>query len=139
MIPQNQKLITPRAASGELTCIVCPVGCRMELHRDGEELTVTGNRCKRGEAYAREEASDPRRMVTATCAISGGPVGRIPIRSSAAVPVEAIPAFLNAIYILRLSAPVSCRSRVGENLAGTGIDVIATMTVPSALEESRSA
>ena len=131
MIAENQKLITPRTDSGEMTCIVCPIGCRMEITRDGDELRVTGNKCKRGAAYAREEARDPRRMVTATCALSGGALARLPIRSSAAVAVDDIPGFLNAVYILRPSAPVDRGSVVGRNLAGTGIDAIATLSAPA--------
>ena len=38
-----------------ITCINCPVGCRMEVTHEGEEvLSVKGNTCKRGDAYARQ-------------------------------------------------------------------------------------
>ncbi len=52
----------------ELTCIVCPIGCRLSVEdaADGE-LQVTGNRCPRGAAYAVEEIRSPKRVVTATC------------------------------------------------------------------------
>ena len=35
----------------ELTCIVCPVGCRITAEIDGGELRISGNSCKRGEVY----------------------------------------------------------------------------------------
>lgn len=58
----------------ELTCIVCPIGCRLSVEdaADGE-LLVTGNRCPRGAAYAVEEIRAPKRVVTATCRL--GPAG----------------------------------------------------------------
>ena len=49
-----------------ITCINCPVGCRMEVTHEGETvLSVKGNTCKRGDAYARQECVAPLRMVTA--------------------------------------------------------------------------
>ena len=37
-----------------LTCIVCPRGCALTVRLDesGKPLSVSGNACKRGEAYA---------------------------------------------------------------------------------------
>ena len=32
-----------------ITCIVCPMGCTMAVEMNGEEITVTGNACPRGE------------------------------------------------------------------------------------------
>lgn len=53
---------------GEMTCIVCPIGCSLVVEaEEKEEPRVTGNRCPRGAAYAVEELRAPKRMVTATC------------------------------------------------------------------------
>ena len=52
----------------ELTCIVCPKGCRLRVD-DQNGYKVTGNICARGEAYGREEALDPKRTVTSTVRI----------------------------------------------------------------------
>ncbi|NLT12604.1 MAG: DUF1667 domain-containing protein [Clostridiaceae bacterium] len=51
----------------ELTCIVCPTGCRLRV--DIDTLTVTGNQCKRGLKYGLEELTAPRRTVTSTVRI----------------------------------------------------------------------
>jgi CxxC motif-containing protein len=65
----------------ELICIVCPTGCALTVTEgaagaDGVPvLGVTGNRCPRGDVYAREEVTDPRRTVTATCAVNGAEAG----------------------------------------------------------------
>ena len=40
----------------ELTCIVCPMGCSLEVTlEDGKVLSVKGNGCPRGEAYGKNE------------------------------------------------------------------------------------
>ena len=53
-----------------ITCINCPVGCRMEVVHEGETvISVTGNTCKRGDTYARQECVAPLRMVTAVAPV----------------------------------------------------------------------
>lgn len=130
MIAENQRLIRVRDTDDELTCIVCPIGCRLHAERlDDGSLKVTGNRCKRGLAYAEEEFRDPRRPVTGTCAVTGGDFFRLPVKSSEPVAVDTIPSFLNAMYELDLAAPVECGHVVATDVAGTGIDLIATMSI----------
>ncbi len=50
----------------ELVCINCPMSCHLQVEctEQGEVLSVSGNTCKRGDAYARQEISAPVRMVT---------------------------------------------------------------------------
>lgn len=130
MIQENQRLIRARGAEDELTCIVCPIGCRMKVTRTADgEISVTGNRCHRGEAYAREEFSDPRRVVTGTCAITGALIARLPARSSEGVPIDALARYLKAMYEIRVAAPVKRGAVIGRDVGGSGIDLIATMTV----------
>ena len=44
----------------ELTCIVCPRGCRLTID---DNLNVTGNSCPRGAQYAKDEMTNPKRMI----------------------------------------------------------------------------
>ena len=44
----------------ELTCIVCPRGCRLKIDDD---LNVTGNSCPRGAQYAKDELTNPKRTM----------------------------------------------------------------------------
>lgn len=111
----------------EMVCITCPVGCRMELDiENGELVAVQHNSCKRGIEYARQEFYDPRRMLTATASVSGGTLERVPVRTSAPIPMKQIDALLEEIYRLRLQAPLTLGQVVIENFADTGIDVITT-------------
>ena len=64
----------------KLTCIVCPLGCEITAHMDGHKIAeLSGQGCKRGEAYARTELLDPRRMLTTTMRVAGG--GLVPVKS----------------------------------------------------------
>ena len=68
-------------------CVTCPVGCTLEAEiADGRAVRVTGNDCARGEAFVRDELTDPRRMLTTTVRVKGGALPLVPVRSSSAVP-----------------------------------------------------
>lgn len=54
------------------TCILCPSGCGLEVKEENGILTVSGNACKRGENYGKEEFTDPRRIVTALIKTKSG-------------------------------------------------------------------
>jgi CxxC motif-containing protein len=132
-----------------LTCIVCPMGCSLTVEEGAPgadefpELTVTGNRCPRGAAYAREEIRAPQRIVTATCGIGGeGPPGRddagggaetprrLPVKTTIPCPKEKIPALLADIYRIRVTLPVKAGDLILPDWRGSGIDVIAVRTLP---------
>lgn len=51
----------------ELTCVECPMGCRIEVTTEnGNVISVTGNNCPRGKAFAENEVVCPKRVVTST-------------------------------------------------------------------------
>ncbi len=136
----------------ELTCITCPIGCRLVVERApggfadetaGPELEVSGNRCPRGAAYAREELLAPKRTVTATCSVAlrgaaaaGGArrqlveaARRIPCRTTAPFPRDRVDELLAAIYAVEEPLPVERGKVLIRNALGLGIDVIATRTI----------
>ena len=119
--------------SQELTCITCPIGCRLVVERRAEgELSVSGNRCPRGAAYAREELLAPKRTVTATCravANEGTLARRIPVRTTAPFPKERVGELLSAIYALEQPLPVERGRVLIRDALGLGIDVIATRSL----------
>ena len=118
-----------------LTCIVCPIGCSLDVEEDSaspENLSVKGNRCPRGAVYAQEEIRSPRRVVTATCRIRGevkGSAGRVPVKTVSPCPREKIPALLEDIYKIGVTLPVKAGDVVISGWKGEGIDVVATRTV----------
>ena len=116
-----------------LTCIVCPIGCSLDVEENSGEpgnLSVTGNRCPRGADYAREEIRAPKRVVTATCRIEGeaGSVRRVPVKTASPCPRERIPALLDDIYKTTVSLPVKAGDVLIAGWKGEGIDVVATRT-----------
>ena len=72
-------------------CIGCPLGCRLEVEEEaGEIIEIRGQSCKKGEVFARQEHTDPRRVVTTTVAVAGGLWPRLPVKTEGDVPKAAI-------------------------------------------------
>ena len=115
----------------ELVCIACPIGCRVRISSFDEvaELRVSGNRCARGEVYAREEALAPKRVVTATVAVRHGPLTRLPVKTDVPLAKELIPALLDELYSMAVVPPMPLGKAIVENFKGTGVRVVATRTL----------
>lgn len=111
----------------ELTCINCPLGCRLTVTKEGDRVTgVTGNTCPRGEAYGRKEVTAPTRIVTTTVAVEGGTHPRVSVKTREDISKEKIFACVQALKDVVVKAPVRIGDVVLANVADTGVDVIAT-------------
>lgn len=111
-------------------CTSCPLGCRLEVDAvEGDVIEVRGNACKRGVKYGTQEHLDPRREVSTTMWLAGGPLERLPVRASEPVPKPKVKEFVTALGGIVVEAPVSFGQVLATDVAGTGIDVVATREV----------
>lgn len=118
----------------ELICIGCPLGCNLTVEMDGGQVvSVNGNTCKRGDDYARKELTDPRRIVTSTVPVAGGNLAVVSVKTASDIPKGKIRECLCALKGVTLTAPVQIGDVIVENVADTGVDVIATKSI-SAVE-----
>ena len=117
----------------DLTCIGCPMGCQVSVEFEGEEiLKVTGNSCPIGDKYARNEVLHPERTVTSTVVITGGEKTRLSVKTASNIPKDKIFDAMKEIDAVRIAAPVKIGDVVLKNVAGTGVDVIATRNIAAA-------
>lgn len=113
-----------------LICIGCPMGCPLTVTMEGGEITeVTGNTCKRGDIYARKEVTNPTRIVTSTVPVDGGVIAAVSVKTKEDIPKGKIFDCMKALKKVRVTAPVHIGDVVLEDVAGTGVDIIATKTV----------
>lgn len=113
----------------QITCINCPVGCRMTVTvEDGQVTSVTGNTCKRGLLYAQQECVAPQRMVTAVIAVADR---KTPVSVKTRTPIPKVKIFgcMKQLAATQVKAPVHMGDVVCANVCDTGVDVIATKTV----------
>ena len=114
----------------ELTCIQCPLGCTVTVTMDGGQIVdVTGNTCPRGDTYARKEVTNPTRIVTSTVLVEGGAAPTVSVKTKEDIPKGKIFDCVRALKGVSVKAPVHIGDVVVKDVAGTGVDMVATKDV----------
>lgn len=113
-----------------LTCIGCPMGCQIRVDYDGETIqSIQGYHCKRGERYAGQEVLHPMRTLTSTVQIRHSFLHQLPVKTRSDIPKEKIPEAMQSLLGVTVEAPVQCGQTILSDIAGTGIDLVATRTM----------
>jgi len=128
---------TPDTANGsppaEMVCIACPLGCRLTVGRSASgELSVTGNRCPKGVAYAEEETLSPKRIVTAVVRTDSEAFPYAPVRTDVPLPRAMAAGLLQQLYSRTVALPVRMGTVLVEDVGGTGVKVLFTRNLPPA-------
>lgn len=106
-----------------VTCIICPRGCSLSV--DGS--VVTGNACRRGERYGREETTNPTRTVTSILRVNNRLDTMVSVKTSCPIPKQQIPLLMEALHSVSVSAPITLGDILLSGLYGA--DILATKTV----------
>lgn len=113
--------------SREMVCINCPLGCMLTVTKENDgSVTVSGNTCPRGEEYGRTELTNPKRIVTSTVRVKGEKRGVVSVKTAAPVPKEKMMDCIEELKEAEVCAPVSVGDVIIENVANTGVAIIAT-------------
>lgn len=108
-----------------LTCIVCPLGCLLEVEKnENEVVSVEGNGCKRGKDYAVTECTNPQRVITTTVRTQEGNI--IPVKTDKPIPKSMIFECMKDINLLcpngengYMVGDIICR-----NISGTDANIV---------------
>ncbi len=113
----------------KVICTTCPKGCTLEVNKEGETVVSVLNGCKRGHEYAKQELTDPRRMVASSVRIRGALHPLMPVYTTAPFPKPRIPELLKILRGVEIKAPVKLDQLILSNVLGTGIDIKASRTM----------
>lgn len=112
----------------EMTCICCPLGCSLFVQMEnGLPVSVTGNTCKRGEDYAKKEVTNPTRIVTSTVRLADGRM--VSVKTASDIPKGKIMDCIRQLKKVSVKAPVTAGQVILENVADTGVSVVATKEI----------
>ncbi|MDR1049128.1 MAG: DUF1667 domain-containing protein [Synergistaceae bacterium] len=121
---------------GEFVCVVCPNGCFIEAEYEeappgGEAkiLSLTGNRCQRGEAWVSQELSAPMRTIATSIPVRGGDFLLASVRTKNPIPLARVRDVMDEIRKQRLDAPLHIGQTVLRNPSGTDTEIIVTREV----------
>lgn len=114
-----------------LTCIVCPIGCQIEvkLSESGQVKDISGNSCKRGYAYAESEFTNPTRTLTTTVKIKSETDRLLPVRTDKPIPKPMLFEAMRQINELEAAAPVKVGDVIKADFITKGVNLIATKTI----------
>ena len=113
-----------------IICTVCPNGCEVVAeYTSRDDVKLSGNRCRRGIEYCINECFDPKRTFTSSVAINGAARRRMPVRTTAPISKDLLFACAEELKKIALEAPVVCGQTVAANILGTGVDLVACMTL----------
>ena len=110
----------------ELTCIVCPRGCRLTIDDD---LNVTGNSCPRGAIYAKDELTNPKRMITSFMRVKNRENCVVSVKTSVAIPKGMIFQVMEEINRVGVDAPTRIGDIAIKDVLGTGADIVITKNI----------
>ena len=111
----------------KITCIDCPQGCQLEVDiENGYVVKVTGQKCKKGEGYAKQEIENPMRVLTSVVLTQGMEMKMIPVKTSQPIPKAQLLPAMEAVKKIRLKYPVKVGTIIENNLLGLGVDLIST-------------
>jgi CxxC motif-containing protein len=110
----------------QITCITCPIGCRVSIDIQDDKFIVSGNKCKKGEEFARTELTSPVRSLTTTVRTAFPEMPVLPVRTRGEVPKEKIKNIMGELSGIMITEKIGIGETVAANISGTGCDIIAT-------------
>ena len=110
----------------ELTCIVCPRGCRLKVD---DNMEVTGNACPRGKMYAINELTNPTRTITSSIRGNNRPYTLVSVKTDKPIPKDKMFDVMREIDKLEVQAPTRIGQIVLPNILGTDANIVITKDI----------
>lgn len=111
----------------QITCVVCPRGCTLTAEINGDQITVSGHACPRGEKHAIGECTNPVRSLTSIVRVSNREDTMVSVKTVAPVPKGAMFEIMDRIRATSVEAPVTIGDVILTDVYGT--EVIATKAI----------
>ena len=109
-------------------CTICPRGCHLQVD-ETNNYAVTGNSCPRGIGYGQSELQHRVRTLTSTVRIEGGAISRLSVKTDRPIGKDLIPACMELLNAVTVSAPVRIGDVIAENVLNSGVNIVATKTL----------
>lgn len=105
-------------------CTTCPNGCSLTI--DEKTLVVTGNKCPRGETFAKQELTCPKRTICSSVKTSIPFFPVISVKTNKEVDKKLIFEIAKELEKVVIDKPLPIGSIVIKNVANSGADIITT-------------
>lgn len=112
----------------EMTCIVCPNGCRLQVVEKDGKIEVTGATCKKGVAFAENELRNPTRSIASTVKTIFSDCPYVSVKTDGELPKGQIMQAMEQINAVTLKERLPIGGIVLEDVFGVNIVVTSDMT-----------
>jgi len=117
----------------KIYCTGCPTCCVLTIIGSGVDMIVEGNSCPKGRDIAAAESENPVRILTTTVRTKFPGIPVLSVRTDGEIPKNKFPAAMHQIIEVIVEDELSCGDIVIENIAETGVNLIVTSGVLTAL------
>ena len=118
-----------REQSMQLTCVICPVGCRIAICAVKKTFAVSGNKCYKGIDFAKAEVTSPVRSLTTTVRTVFPDIPVLPVKTNCEVPKDKIKDIIKILSKIVITKKINIGDTVAANILGTGCDIVATRKI----------
>ena len=109
-----------------ITCITCPIGCRITVNAGDGEFVFSGNKCPKGAEFAKTELTAPLRSLTTTVRTTFSCMPVLPVRTSGEVPKGKITEIMRELSKIVITKKIGIGETIAADILGTGCDIITT-------------
>ncbi len=114
----------------KFTCIQCPLGCQLVAEiENGCLVKLEGNKCPKGEQYAKQEIENPLRTITSIIMAEGLSIKMVPVKTDQPLPKNKIFEAMEEIKKIKINKPVSSGDIIINNFLGLNVNLITTREV----------
>ena len=107
-------------------CIMCPMGCSLNIEEKDGQVVVTGNTCRRGQIYGTEEYTHPKRTITTLCKRADG--GVVSCKTTGSVDKYKMMEVVKVISTLVAPVDAKIGDILLENICNQNVNVVVTGT-----------
>ena len=113
----------------DITCIVCPRGCRMTVNNIDGQYIVEGNSCIRGSKYGVDEVTNPRRVITSTVRLNGSYLNMLPVKTAGSIPKDMMFDIMKVLSEITVTTPINVGDVIVKNVLDTGVDIVSCRNI----------
>lgn len=114
----------------ELTCIICPNGCRIKVEYEGTNINnIKGDECPKGKDYVKNEITNPLRVFTGSVLVENGDFSLVSVKTSVPIPKKYLKKIGEITRQLKVESPIKIGQIIASNLLGGKVDLIATRKI----------
>ena len=111
----------------QMICPVCKNNCHLEVEEIDGVITVSGNKCARGDLHAREELKGERKVVTYHASTVFEAVPSVDVKTTGTVPKELVFRLIRLIKKQKIDRPM----KRGEVLLHQPLDLPVDVVIDS--------